>query len=48
MNEFEKAKTAFNGDDRKFYISIPVEEGIPIIADDPTRNITEGEISLEL
>jgi hypothetical protein len=48
MHEFEIVKTAFNGDDEKFYISIPVEEGIPIIADDPTRNIADGEITLEL
>jgi len=48
MKEFEEAKTAFSGDDQEFYISIPVDEGIPIIANDPTRNITEGEIRLEL
>jgi hypothetical protein len=44
MKEFEEAKTAFSGNDLKFYISVPVRMGI---RDDPTRNITDGEICLE-
>jgi hypothetical protein len=48
MYDFEIAKTAFNGDDQKFYISVPTDKGISIIADDPTRNIADGEITLEL
>jgi hypothetical protein len=44
MKEFEEAKTAFSGDDGKFYIRVPVRTGI---RDDPTRNIIDGEICLE-